>query len=147
MYSHQVAVISSLHELTADSYWSLLPISLFASNTICKGSTMSDEKKSGSGAENRTDNTDKGGRRRYFWRKKRTQKTTAETGEPKEPKEQIKNHKQAAPKVVSHEKNEKADRDPRNKRRRRRPRSRQPANGEPKVVAPALPGLRTASAR
>ncbi|MFN8488661.1 MAG: hypothetical protein U0350_13760 [Caldilineaceae bacterium] len=90
---------------------------------------MVDEKKSGPAQE--------GGRRRYFWRKKRGQKPGGTEPAPKEQPAQSK--QRSAPKANNQEK-EKAERDQRTRRRRRRPRSRQ--NGaalEPKVIAPPTP--------
>jgi len=105
---------------------------------------MADEKQSGSASEGGAGNSDKGGRRRYFWRKKRGQKPGGEAEQPKEQpakeqpsKEQAGGARRSTPKAASN--NEKVDRDPRNKRRRRRPRSRQGLTAEPKVIAPVAP--------
>ncbi len=97
---------------------------------------MADDRKSGPTQENRPANHDKGGRR-YFWRKKRGQKSTEEGG-PKEQSsiQQPAAQKRGAPKVAN---NEKVDRDAYTKRRRRRPRSRQGVGPEPKVVVPVTP--------
>ncbi len=93
---------------------------------------MADERKPGSTPENRAASNDKGGRR-YFWRKKRGQKTASEENRPKE---QPAAQKRGAPKSLN---NEQVDRDPRAKRRRRRPRSRQCIGADPRLVVPFTP--------
>ena len=111
---------------------------------------MADDKRSGSAPEGGAGNSDKGGRRRYFWRKKRGQKPEGGDAEqpreqtPKEqaPKAQANSQRRSTPKAANpnnNNNNEKGDRDPRNKRRRRRPRSRQDILPEPKVIAPVNP--------
>ncbi len=95
---------------------------------------MADEKRSGPAQDGGAGGNDKGGRRRYFWRKKRGQKPV---GNEPAPKEQPAPAKQRAALKANNQEKEKAERDQRTRRRRRRPRSRQ--NGaalEPKVIAP-----------
>lgn len=101
---------------------------------------MADEKRSGPAQEGSAGGGDKGGRRRYFWRKKRGQKAT---GNEPAPKAQPAPAKQRSTPKANHqekEKAEKADRDQRTRRRRRRPRSRQNGAGlDPKVIALPAP--------
>ncbi len=98
---------------------------------------MADERKSGSPQENRSASQDKGGQRRYFWRKKRGQKPGEETGAKEQPAAQQPAQRRAAPKATNNDRG--GDRDPRTKRRRRRPRSRQGVGLDPKTVAPVTP--------
>ncbi|CAN5448963.1 hypothetical protein BH10CHL1_BH10CHL1_38630 [soil metagenome] len=99
---------------------------------------MADERKSSSSPENRSANQDKGGQRRYFWRKKRG-KTAGDENAPKEQaaSNQPVAQKRTAPKTANNDKV--GDRDARTKRRRRRPRSRQGIGPEQKNMAPITP--------
>ena len=98
---------------------------------------MADEKRSNSAPANRPVGGEGRGQRRYFWRKKRGQKTGSETPEPKEQKEQKEqssNSKRTSNRAAPPA-SEKVDRNQRTKRRRR-PRSRQGGLPDPKVIAP-----------